>query len=92
MANEVIQARVSPELKAEAEAVFAAMGLKTSEAIRLFLQQSVNVGGLPFQPHAKRPNAETLAAMRDAEEGRMERFDSLEDFLSDLYSDDDGDA
>ena len=62
--NETVQARVTAELKSDAEAVFSAMGLKTSDAIRLFLQQSVNTGGLPFQPKAKVPNTETIAARR----------------------------
>ncbi|HRI56473.1 MAG TPA: type II toxin-antitoxin system RelB/DinJ family antitoxin, partial [Anaerolineae bacterium] len=67
MSNVTIQSRVSPELKQQAEAVFASLGLSTSDAIRIFLQQSVNVGGLPFQPVAKRPNKETLAAMEELE-------------------------
>ncbi len=49
--------------------MFKAMGLKTSDAIRLFLQQSVNVGGLPFRPTAMQPNAETMAAMRESQRG-----------------------
>lgn len=61
--NDTVQARVTSELKADAEAVFNSMGLKTSDAIRLFLQQSVNIGGLPFQPKAKLPNADTRDAM-----------------------------
>jgi DNA-damage-inducible protein J len=50
----------------------------------MFLQQSVNVGGLPFRPAAKQPNAETLAAMRELEEGGGKYFDSIEAMLKDL--------
>lgn len=82
MSNLTVQARISPELKRDAEAVFAAMGMTIAEGIRVFLQQSVNIGGLPFQPSAKRPNAETLAAMDDIDAGRVERFDSLEDLFA----------
>jgi addiction module RelB/DinJ family antitoxin len=53
--NSTVQARISPELKEEAEAIFASMGMTTAEAIRIFLQQTVNMGGLPFQPMAKIP-------------------------------------
>ena len=67
MPNETVQARVPPELKRQAEAVFSAIGLKTSDAIRMFLQQSVNSGGLPFQPVARQPNAETQAALKEAD-------------------------
>jgi len=70
MSNVTVQSRVNPELKAQAESVFARMGMSTADAIRIFLQQSVNDGGLPFQPQAKIPNAETLAAMQDADNGK----------------------
>jgi len=71
--NEIIQVRVPSKMKEQAESLFSSMGLKTGEAIRVFLQQSINNGGLPFQPHIKTPNAETLAAMRESEEGRAEK-------------------
>jgi DNA-damage-inducible protein J len=74
MSNVTVQARVSVELKQEAEAVFSAIGLSTAEAIRVFLQQAVNSGGLPFQPTSKTPNAETLAAMMELEDGGGEVF------------------
>ena len=50
MMNDRVDFRISPELKKDAEEVFGAMGMKTSAAIRLFLQHSVNMGGLPFRP------------------------------------------
>ena len=85
MANETVQARVSPELKREAEAIFAAIGLKTSDAIRMFLQQAVNSGGLPFQPMAKKPNAETLAAMKEADSPQvLSEYDSFADLRKEL--------
>jgi len=37
MANITVQARISPELKEQAEAILAAMGLTTADGIRLFL-------------------------------------------------------
>lgn len=76
--NDTVQARVTSELKADAEAVFNSMGLKTSDAIRLFLQQSVNIGGLPFQPRAKIPNSDTLEAMREGDHNKAERFKTTE--------------
>ncbi len=82
--NDTVQARVSAELKAQAEAVFASMGLKTSDAIRLFLQQSVNIGGLPFQPKAKVPNVETLEAMKEIENGQGTRYKDADAMFKDL--------
>jgi DNA-damage-inducible protein J len=78
-----VTARITPELKEQADAVFAAIGLSTSDAIRVFLQQAVNTGGLPFQPVAKRPNAETLAAMVELETGGGNSFESPTDLFDD---------
>ena len=55
MSNDTVTARIDPKLKSDSEEVFKAIGLKTSEAIRMFFKQCVNSGGLPFQPQAK-PN------------------------------------
>ena len=72
MGSDLIQVRVPSEVKVQAEAIFSGMGMKTGEAIRVFLQQTINSGGLPFQPHLKVPNADTVQAMRESEEGRTE--------------------
>ncbi len=83
--NDTVQSRVTPELKRDAERVFQAMGLKTSDAIRLFLQQSVNMGGLPFRPTAARPNAATVAAMQETQAGEnLQTYDGFAELRSDL--------
>lgn len=81
MANSTIQTRVSGELKQQAEALFAQMGLGLSDAIRMFLQQSINEGGIPFKPHAKIPNAETIAAMQELDNGGGKRFSSSKELF-----------
>jgi DNA-damage-inducible protein J len=48
MKSSVIRARVDDCLKAQARAVLAACGLEMSDALRLFLIQVVDQGGLPF--------------------------------------------
>ena len=83
MANVTVQARISPELKEEAETILAAMGLSTAEGIRLFLQQTVNSGGLPFQPTARRPNADSLEAMLELERGEGQVFETPEALFDD---------
>ncbi len=87
MANITIQSRIKPELKEQAEAVFEAIGLSMGDAIRIFLQQSINVGGLPFQPTAKRPNAETVAALEELEGGKGKRFANVDELIADLEAD-----
>ena len=85
MANATIQSRVNPELKSQAEALFAAMGMTTAEAIRIFLQQAVNEGGLPFRPMlVKQPNRETIEAMAELERGGGVRYETAQAMCDDL--------
>ena len=44
-----INIRTEPETKAGAEQLFASFGISVSDAINIFLHQSLMVGGLPFQ-------------------------------------------
>jgi DNA-damage-inducible protein J len=60
----MIHARIDPKLLKSAARVFSRIGLSTTEAIRLFLKQVVLHKGVPF-PIAI-PNAQTAAAMREA--------------------------
>ena len=86
MLSVAVQSRISPDLKERAAAVFASLGLSTADAIRMFLQQTVNVGGLPFQPIAKRPNAETLETMRELDRGGGQVFQTTADLFADWES------
>lgn len=83
MSNVTVQARISPELKQEAEAVLSSLGMTTAEAIRVFLKQVVNSGGLPFQPTARIFNAETLVAMMELEQGGGQVFQTTDELFSD---------
>ncbi len=83
MSTVTIQSRISPELKQQADTLFAALGLSTSDAIRMFLHQAVNTGGLPFQPTVKRPNQETLEAMNELEMGGGQTFQASADLFAD---------
>lgn len=42
------QMRINPEVKTKAEDIFARCGLSLTDAINVFLQQSINVEGLPL--------------------------------------------
>jgi len=48
MKSETVRARIDPDLKRESEAVLEGLGLSTTEAIRLFLNQVRIHKGLPF--------------------------------------------
>ncbi|EPJ43007.1 MAG: hypothetical protein OFPII_44030 [Osedax symbiont Rs1] len=85
MTTATVQSRITPELKEDAEKVLGAMGLKTSDAIRLFLQQTVNIGGLPFRPTVPQPNAITTAAMKEAENNEnLSSYRSFDDMRKEL--------
>ena len=85
MGKDTITTRIEPELKTAVEAIFDEMGLKTSEAIRLFLKQCVNVGGLPFRPQLKQPNADTRSALHESENFKsLTPYKKAEDLFEDL--------
>jgi DNA-damage-inducible protein J len=59
--------RTDAQLKREADRLFANLGMNFSTAVNTFLRQAVREQGLPFRPTLDVPNAETLAAMREAD-------------------------
>lgn len=42
------QMRINPEVKNAAENIFAKCGLTMTDAVNIFLQQTINIGGMPF--------------------------------------------
>ena len=54
------QMRINPEVKARAEDVFSAYGMTLTDAVNIFIQQSLNTNGLPFLLSPE--NAEYLKA------------------------------
>ena len=85
-ANQLVQARIDPAVKQEAAAVLAAMGLTVSDAVRLLLTRVAREKALPFAPLV--PNQGTIEAMKEARQGGLPRFDSVQDLLDDLHADD----
>lgn len=85
-ANAVVRARVDEDVKEEATAVLAAMGLSVSDALRMMLTRVARERALPFEPWT--PNAETIQAMRDARQGKTVKHQSLENLMADLHADD----
>ncbi|WP_195985962.1 type II toxin-antitoxin system RelB/DinJ family antitoxin [Clostridium sp. D33t1_170424_F3] len=62
-----ISIRIDTELKAQADALFAELGMNLSTAFNIFVRQSLREGGLPFEVTLNQPNKETIAAMLEAE-------------------------
>ena len=77
----VIRARVNGEVKEKAAAVLASMGLTISDMMRMTLIKVAQEKALPFDPS---PNEETIAAMRELDDGKGKRFSSADDLFSEL--------
>ena len=81
----MVHVRVDETLKNQAAETLAAMGLSLSDAVRVFLTRVVAEQRLPFD--LKVPNAETLAAMAEAENivrTRSARFRTTEELFDAL--------
>ena len=42
------QMRINPDVKQQVEDIYARQGLTFTDAVNMFIQQSLNMGGLPF--------------------------------------------
>lgn len=84
--NAVVRARIDGQIKEEASAVLAAMGLTASDAFRIMMTRIAREKALPFEPLV--PNAETIAAMKEARRGNLPSFDSVDDLMADLNAED----
>ena len=85
--------RVDPDIKSRAEALFSSFGLTVSDAVNIFLHQSLLEGGLPFAVKQPRYNAETEAAMAEARaiaEGKIpaKRYNTVREMMEDLDAED----
>ena len=78
----VVRARIDSDTKARATEALQAMGLSVSDAIRLLLLRVADEKRLPFD--VKVPNAETLKAVKELEQGKGKRFDSAEALFRDI--------
>jgi DNA-damage-inducible protein J len=84
--NAVVRARIDERIKTEAADVLSAMGLTVSDAFRMMMVRIAAEKALPFDPLV--PNAETIAAMQEARQGDLPRFDSIDALMADLNAGD----
>lgn len=82
MATEPTNLRLDAEIKAEAYEVFNTIGIKPAQAFNLFLRQVALQKGLPFA--VKIPNAETIEAMAEVQNGGGTRYANSEEMYKDL--------
>jgi len=78
-----VRARIEPELKEDTEKVFEKIGLSTSDAIRLFLQQVRLHKGIPFPLEI--PNEDTLEAFREVDSDKeLQTYENVDEMFGDL--------
>ena len=88
MATTNVSIRMDTELKAQADELFAELGMNLSTAFNIFVRQSLREGGIPFEIRTARPNKETIAAMLEAEniakDPNVKGYTDLDEMFADL--------
>lgn len=86
--------RLDPYKKGQVEYIFKELGMTMSEAVNIYFEQCLLDWGIPFRVGYPKPNAETLAVMRESAEReakgiRPEKiYSSVEELFEDLAADD----
>ncbi len=90
MATVNMSIRMDTELKKQADAMLADMGLNMTTAMNMFLRQVVRQGKIPFEIATDIPNATTLAALEEGDkmlsDPASRRFSSVDDLMKDLMN------
>ena len=83
-----ISIRMDADLKAQADALFAELGMNLSTAFNIFVRQSLREGRIPFDIALNQPNKETIAAMLEAEriakDPSVKGYNDLDELFADL--------
>jgi DNA-damage-inducible protein J len=82
----MIHVRVDERVKARAAKALEAMGLSVSDAVRVLLTRVAAEKALPFEVRV--PNAETIAAIKEARRGGRKSFTSVAELMADLNAED----
>lgn len=82
MTTEPTNIRLDTDAKEKAWQIFDELGMKPAQAFNLFIRQVSLQGGMPFE--IKVPNAETIEAMKELENGGGTRYKNTKAMLKDL--------
>jgi len=82
--------RMDKELKEEAEQLFSELGMNMTTAFTIFARQAVRQGKIPFEISLNVPNAETIAAMEEANlisrDPNAKRYSSFEELVAEVQN------
>lgn len=80
--------RMDKELKEQAEQLFSQLGMNMTTAFNIFVRQAVRQGKIPFEISLNIPNAETIAAMEEADkisrDPKAKRYSSFEELIAEV--------
>jgi DNA-damage-inducible protein J len=77
-ATSIVKAQIDSNIKHRAEDTLKALGLDLTSGIRMFLNQVVLRGGIPFEVKLPIMNRETLDAIADSYSGKVETASSVD--------------
>ena len=80
--------RIEPQKKSSLELLYGGLGISLAEAVNIFFEKSLNVGGIPFDLRMDNYDRDTLEAMQEAldiEAGLVEakRYSSVDELFAD---------
>ena len=75
-------ARLTPEVKRQAEIILKELGMSISAAQEIFYRQIIATHGIPFD--LRLPNAKTIQAMEEARKGKGKKYGSVKELFNDL--------
>ncbi len=78
----LVQTRISPGIKRQAEKALEAYGMTLSDAMRIFAHIVAKTKGFPLDIRPANPNVETVAAMCELDAGGGEEFDSPKELFA----------
>lgn len=89
-----VQIRMNGELKTQVEELYRSLGTSFAEAVRMFAQQSLREGGLPFRPALKTWDEMTAQEIheklvqsdRDIAQGRLYTQEDLDRRMKERFS------
>ena len=59
---------MDPKVKAQADELYASLGMDMSTAVNMFVRQCLRERQLPFQPSLNVPNQATIQAIEESDE------------------------
>ncbi len=82
--------RMDKELKEQAEQLFSELGMNMTTALNIFVRQAVRQRKIPFEITLNVPNAETIAALEEANrisrDPSAKRCSSFEELVAEVQN------